>query len=261
MLSTVKLVGGPIVPSNFLVPMVGIVPVILTILASIAAPFYFVDTMWSLGEQAAALSAAKPAATATTAVDSHGTPLTAILIPIAILITLPMLYIAVTSVIVALLKIVAHAIGWPLSKVINGVVWSSIRQQAWGDDRAAESVGQIGAHPPGFAPKFLALPPAIADTLSKYSEKNAVLTLSKVREVLGMKPGAKPSADVRSQLAEQLNWAELIHTTYFDIPEFVDLAALGLHKAGLADYHDEVRATATRDEVQQWYEAIAVKSG
>jgi len=42
------------------------------------------------------------------------------------------------------------------------------------------------------------------------------------------------SPDMRTQLSEQLNWRELIHTTYFDIPEFADLAAYGLHKAGPA---------------------------
>ena len=56
-----------------------------------------------------------------------------------------------------------------------------------------------------------------------------------MRLVLGMTENANHSADIRSELSESLNWQELIHTSYFDVPEFVDLLAQSLQKAGLGE--------------------------
>jgi hypothetical protein len=62
---------------------------------------------------------------------------------------------------------------------------------------------------------------------------------------------------MRAQLSEQLNWRELIHTTYFDIPEFADLAAFGLHRAGLAPLKEDFWPSDRRERAQAWYQAIA----
>ena len=121
---------------------------------------------------------------------------------------------------------------------------------------AASSLGRSD-HPPQFDERFVPLPDAIADKLSQNSEKSAILTLHKVRELLGMVPNQKEPVDIRAQLSEHLSWRELIHTTYFDLPEFVDLAAYGLHRAGLADLKDDFWQGANRNQVQEWYGDIS----
>ena len=162
-----------------------------------------------------------------------------------------------TAVAVAAFSLLARGIGWPLSKAIDNIVWSSVREQAWGSDRRGAFVGQIGTHPPQFDEKFAPLPDAIAGKLSQNSEKSAILTLHKVRELLGMLPNQKEPVDIRAQLSQHLTWRELIHTTYFDLPEFVNLAAYGLHRAGLADLKEEFWQDASRHQVQEWYDAIS----
>ena len=92
--------------------------------------------------------------------------------------------------------------------------------------------------------------------LSRYSEKNAILTLHRLREVLGMIPTQDAAPDMRAKLAEQLNWRELIHTTYFDLTEFVHLAAYGLHRAGLAEFEDDFWQQFSREKIDEWYGAI-----
>ena len=162
-----------------------------------------------------------------------------------------------TAIAVAAFSLLARGIGGPLSKAIDNLVWSSVREQAWGADRRGEFVGQIGSHPPQFVERFVPLPDAIADKLSKNSEKSAILTLHKVRELLGMVPNQKEPVDIRAQLSEHLSWRELIHTTYFDLPEFVSLTAYGLHRAGLADLKDDFWQGASRNQVHEWYGAIS----
>jgi hypothetical protein len=72
-----------------------------------------------------------------------------------------------------------------------------------------------------------------------------------------MIPNQKEPVDIRAQLSEHLSWRELIHTTYFDLPEFVNLAAYGLHLAGLADLKDDFWQGASRNQAQEWYAAIS----
>lgn len=51
--------------------------------------------------------------------------------------------------------------------------------------------------------------------------------------VLGMAENSGRPADLRSELSESLNWQELIHTSYFEVPEFVDLLAQSLKNVGI----------------------------
>jgi hypothetical protein len=174
---------------------------------------------------------------------------------IFIIIALFMFFIWIISLI---LNLALYIIGPPLSKAINKVVWTSVRQRAWGDDLLKEDVKAIGSHPPEFPEQFGPLPDAVSEPLRGHSEKHAILTLHKVRMILGMAQDAKPSADIKSELSESLKWQELIHTSYFDVPEFVDLLALRLHRAGLGDLKQGFTLDgAARDALDAWCDGKA----
>ncbi len=249
-LSNVQYVKGAIVPSTFLQPFVAIAQVLMTVLLSAVVVVWALPPLWQFmvesWPQIMNLEG-----------DSALGYLMVILVAIAVLAVVAAIYMAVASAVVAILKLLARGIGWPLSKVIDNLVWSSIRQQAWGDDRQGEGVSQVGSHPPEFAATFEPLPAAVADEVSRFSEKHAILTLTKVREVLGMTRTPKTAPDMRAQLSEQLNWRELIHTTYFEIPQFTDLIAYGLHRAGLAPLKQDFWPAERRDLAQAWHGAIS----
>ena len=153
-----------------------------------------------------------------------------------------------------LLKLLAHLLGSPLAWSLNRLIWLSVRRRAWGDDLVKEDVGAIAAHPPEFGGRFDSLPEPVAEPLRKHSEKHAIVALHKVREVLGMTRDSPTTGDLRAQLSENLQWQELIHTAYFDVPEFIDLVALGLHRAGLAELRDGAVPTAEREALETWLE-------
>jgi len=256
-LSNVQFVKGPIIPSTFLVPFVGIAPVLAAVGLSVLAVIFLLPTLWDFMQDSL------PEIVAAAADKRGGSVLgsiLSILVPVGVLAVLAAVYVGIASAIVAILKILAHGMGWPLAKLIDNLVWSSVRQQAWGDDSQGEGVFQVGSHPPQFAATFAPLPAAVADQVSRFSEKHAILTLTKVREVLGMTRKPKEAPDMRAQLSEQLNWRELIHTTYFDIPEFTDLVAYGLHRAGLAPLVEEFWPSARRDQAKGWHGAISARA-
>ena len=96
--------------------------------------------------------------------------------------------------------------------------------------------------------------------MREHSEKHAILTLHKVREVLGMTRNSRMAPDLRSELSENLTWQELIHTSYFDVPEFIDLVAIGLHGAGLAEFKEEFAHLADHKQLKDWCNGVTSAS-
>jgi hypothetical protein len=142
------------------------------------------------------------------------------------------------------LKKALFIIGIPLSAGVNRIIWLSVRERAWGDDLDKEHVRSVAAHPPVFTRRFEHLPDHVAAPLREHSDNNAINTLNKVRLILGMSRNSGASSDIKTELAESLKWKELIHTSYFDVPEFIDVLAYGLSQAGLAPVIEKSSASS-----------------
>lgn len=243
-LSNIKKVNAPIVPTKFLLPTISIGQLMVVALVGILLAVDIVfDDAYDL------LQFLDPDEEVEGDID-------AIFLLIIFTITSAVLFVA-AGLISIVLKFLAAQIGKPLSGILNKVIWSSVRQRAWGDDLVKEDVKAIRAHPPEFADKFGPLPNAIEDPMRKYSSKYAIETLERVREVLGMKPGSSTTPDLRSQLTENLKWKELIHTSYFEVSEFIDLLALALHKTGMAKLRNEFTIASEREMLGNWLETTS----
>ncbi len=220
-LANVKNLSAPIIPHNFLYPVVASLQFVIVIFIG----FYFlIDIFLNAGETTAAI-----AADLTQDLGDSVGDLTWMISWMVIVLGVPMMWILTKA-----LGVFAWILGRPLAHILNKVVWTSIQQRAWGDDLLKEDVYAIGSHPPEFEHKWDPLTESIAAPLRAHSENNAIKTLHKVRVVLGMAENKSPSADIRSELSESLNWQELIHTSYFDVPEFIDLLASKLRDAGIS---------------------------
>jgi hypothetical protein len=169
------------------------------------------------------------------------------------------IYLLITTLGIGLFRAFAHLIGIPLAKAIDRLVWDSVRQETWGNDRRGESVRQVSAHPPLFAPRYVPLPDAVASKIAKYSEIHAAETLNKARELLGMSATATSIGDIGRDLSQQLSWRELIHTSYFEIEEFIVLLAAALRRAGLSAVKAAKIAEAVSDDLaEEWLKDISV---
>lgn len=221
-LANVQYLSAPIIPNNFLQPIVAS----LQFLVVIVIGLYFAIDVLTGGDTIRAI-----ALWFKSDYDEGGIGyLTWMILWAAVFLGIPIVWVLTKS-----LSFVAWVLGRPLAKVLNKIVWASIQQRAWGDDLQKEDVQAISSHPPEFSHQWDELSENIAAPLREHSENNAIKTLHKVRVVLGMSENAGPSADIRSELSESLNWQELIHTSYFDVPEFIDLLASKLLQAGLSD--------------------------
>lgn len=263
-LKNVRSVRGDIIPSTFLVPFFAMAPLIVTIVGVVILAYLTAvletdknGTMYkNLQELQAIIDRNKTGEWFESEwFDFMYTNIRDSLI-FGIIVTA--VYIGVAFVITWFLKIFAKLLGWPLAKIINSAVWGSIRQRAWGDDQLKEGVVDADSHPPEFPIMAQPLPDSIANPLSEHSEKHAIRTLTKVREVLGMAGKPQSSPNMMVELSENLNWRELIHTSYFDISEFIDVTAVGLHNTGLADFNPDFANSPAWNEANACLTEIAI---
>lgn len=261
-LANVRALKRAIIPSNFLVPAFSLVPLLITIFGLGYAIYALIhsfnpDTQW-LKDILAKF--------ATVDVDpkKDWTPQSLLwtiwgLLGAVTFIMGPIIgiYLLITTLGIGLFRGFAHVIGIPLAKAIDHLVWDSVRQETWGNDRRGESVRSVSATPPLFTPRYVPLPEAVASKIAKYSERHAAETLSKARELLGMTATATNIGDIGRDLSQQLSWKELIHTSYFEIEEFVALLAAALRQAGLsAAKAAHVASALGGDLTQEWLKDI-----
>ena len=150
------------------------------------------------------------------------------------------------------LRFLAWLTGKPLSWILNKILWASVRQEVWGDDLLKEDVRAIRPLPAEFNKNPGPLPESVARPLRMFSEQNAIQTLYNVRRVLGMSDETVTAPELQSNLTESLKWEELIHTSYFKVPEFVDLLAIGLHQTGLVALKQDFAMTPERVQLSEW---------
>ena len=162
----------------------------------------------------------------------------------------------------SILKVFLLLIGTPLAWKINKMVWAEVKTNAWGDDLVKESISKIAAYPANFDAKFAdRMPEIVAAPLREHSSKSAIKTLVKVREILGMtvnqdkRQNKKGAVDLRSNLSSSLTWEELIHTSYFAVDNFIDLIAIGLHRAGFTELKNDFVSTPEREQLSAWYDS------
>lgn len=162
----------------------------------------------------------------------------------------------VASIVVSLFRAAGRWIGRPVARAIDRLVWTSVRNQVWGDDLAAEVVRGVSSHPPMFALRYQPLPAAVADPISDISNQSAAATLKKLRAGLGMQSTSSRGGDFLGPALNQLSWRELIHTAYFTSDPFTRLTAFALHRQGLAGLVQERWTPAERDAARDAMRAI-----
>jgi hypothetical protein len=144
------------------------------------------------------------------------------------LLVLVAIYWAVSLVILRAVTFVAGIVSLLLSRHLNVVTWNQIRRSALGGDLVGETEGDVTTRPFWIAKPALPLPAYVSSPLADYSNRHAAVALAKFREALNTMTFQEPGGDGIGTISQYLTWRELIHTSYFYIPEFQTLTACAL---------------------------------
>lgn len=163
--------------------------------------------------------------------------------------------------IVVVIGVLSIGVSYVLSRFFNMQVRAQIKSSAFGNNTNGEIAtdarktpfGVAGTPPPP-------LPAEIAHLISKFSDDEAVKVLPKLRGVLKDMALAEGGAANPDLITEYLSGYELIHTSYFRLPEFRKLVACVVADGDGFQGSRALLAEPDYEAVKTWHHEVAKMS-
>ena len=141
------------------------------------------------------------------------------------LLLVPMAFILIALLFMLAIRLVAHVVSLLLSRLLNRVTLAEIKREIYGNDTDGEIAVGAGPAPAWIATGAPYLQAPLADRITDAANTVTASSLVKFRNaisILALTEGRPRDASI---VSSYLTWKELIHTTYFELPEFRKLVA------------------------------------
>lgn len=163
---------------------------------------------------------------------------------------------AVALVLMVLIQGIATFVSAVASRVLNGITNAEVKRAAYGNDTDGEiAIGALDR--PTWVEKSLPrLPAPVADLITDYSNAAASLSIAKFRHAIGQIRFAVPPHTADTAISTYFTWKELVHASYFDVPEFRKLIAQVIGRAEGFVPSERFRADPDFAKTAEWLDAI-----
>ncbi|MEZ5853807.1 MAG: hypothetical protein R3D67_03320 [Hyphomicrobiaceae bacterium] len=140
--------------------------------------------------------------------------------------------------------------------MLNNLTNDEVKRAAFGNDTEGETA--IGAidRPVWIDRSPPRLPGALADLVTDYSNGVASHSLAKFRRTIGQLASAEPKHTADSAITTYFTWKELVHASYFDVPEFRKLVAQAISRAEGFEPSRAFKADPEFNRTAQWLAEI-----
>lgn len=151
---------------------------------------------------------------------------------------------------------IATLVSAGLAKVLNAITNSEVKRAAYGNDTDGEvAIGALDR--PTWVEKSLPrLPVPLADLVTTYSNAAASLTIAKFRHAIGQIRFAMPPHTADTAISTYFTWKELVHASYFDVPEFRKLIAQAISRSDGFVPSAAFRSDPDFARTAEWLDAI-----
>ncbi len=173
----------------------------------------------------------------------------------------PLVFGLAAVVIVLLVQALARILSRFVSRWLDHQTWFEIRRTALGNDTETEVA--IGTAPSpswiGAGPRYL--PNVISQSIADHSNREMSASIRRIRAAISEFALSKVEGDGgHGQLGSALNyltWQELIHTSYFEVPEFRKLVARAVSEADGFAPSVMFRGDAEFHEAKSWLDQVS----
>ncbi len=173
----------------------------------------------------------------------------------------PIIFGAFSLVIMLLIRSMARAVSHGTSTLLNNITNAEVKRAAFGNDTEGEiAVGALD-RPTWIERSPSRLPAGIADLVTDYSNGAASQSLAKFRRAIGQLASAEPKHTADSAITTYFTWKELVHGSYFDVPEFRKLIAQSISRADAFAPSRRFRADPQFANTAQWLAELEGSSG
>lgn len=145
-----------------------------------------------------------------------------IIVPVVVV---PVIFGLLALAVLAVIQYIARILSAWFSRWLNHLTLTELRRSALGNDTEGEVALGAGERPSWIATGYRPLPDELGERLSDYSNDITAQSLAKFRNAISTLAFAEQEGTKAGVISNYLSWKELIHTTYFDVPELRQLIA------------------------------------
>jgi hypothetical protein len=147
------------------------------------------------------------------------------------MVIVPMVFVALALLSMYAINWLARVVSALAARVLNRVTLAEIKRVIYGNDTHGELAVGGGPRPSWMASAPAFLPMEVSDGITNFANQTTAASLSKFRNALSVIAMADGSAKDTNLVSNYLTWKELIHTAYFELPEFRRLFARAVAQA------------------------------
>lgn len=136
------------------------------------------------------------------------------------IVLVPVVFGIVAVLMVLLVQLLAGLFSSFASRRLDDLTWFEVQRSALGNDAEAEIAVGANAHPSWIDRMPRTLPPELARKITERSNREMMTSLGKFRNAISELAFAEGNEGQIAKALDFLTWRELIHTSYFDVPEF-----------------------------------------
>jgi hypothetical protein len=104
---------------------------------------------------------------------------------------------------------------------------------------------------------YSSLPPEVGDKITDYSNQASFKSLTKFRNAISTLALSEAQDNSQSVISTYLTWRELIHTSYFEVPEFRKLLAFAIAQGDGFTATPGFAGDPDHERSARWFAAIA----
>ena len=137
----------------------------------------------------------------------------------------PVVFGVIAVILVLLVQGIARFLSGILAGVLDNLTWFEIKRSALGNDTETEVALTATPRPFWLEKSPASLPLDLGEKITGYSNEVAGQSLGKFRNAIGELAFSDGKQNTQQDVFSYLTWRELIHSSYFEVPEFRWLVA------------------------------------
>ena len=143
--------------------------------------------------------------------------ITRLILPV---ILVPVVFGVIAVILVLLVQAVSGLLSRLLSRLLDELTWLEIKRSALGNDSETEVAVTAQPRPFWIKQAYPVLPAELGNQITDYSNGVATQSLGKFRNAIGELAFSDGMENKQQNVLSYLTWRELIHSSYFEIPQF-----------------------------------------
>lgn len=172
------------------------------------------------------------------------------------IVLVPLIFGVLAAAFLLLTRFFAGHISAGLSWILNRITHREIKRAAFGNDTEGE-IAVVAAYKPHWIHSEIAfLPKGIADKITDFSNAVISKSLAKFRNAISTLAFSEAAENKADTISTYLTWKELIHTAYFEVPDFVNLVGFAIAKSDGFAETPALAAAPGRATLNEWLAAL-----